>query len=141
VIGLLYRYLGGDPSDPAGRARFAADLRAVSPAAFRRSFADANDNKNRFSREELSALCPILLVAGEREPGTIRASNAALAALMPNATARFVPGAGHAWLTRAPELHVRMVEAWISGQELPAGLAPETTPWPSSQVQPLLDAR
>jgi pimeloyl-ACP methyl ester carboxylesterase len=141
VIGLLYRYLGGDPSDPAGRARFAADLRAVSPAAFRRSFADANDNKNRFSREELSALCPILLVAGEREPGTIRASNAALAALMPNATARFVPGAGHAWLTRAPELHVRMVEAWISGQELPAGLAPETTPWPSSQVQPLLDTR
>jgi pimeloyl-ACP methyl ester carboxylesterase len=141
VIGLLHRYLGGDPGDRAGRARFAADLRAVSPAAFRRSFADANDKKNRFSREELSALCPILLVAGEREPGTIRASNAALAALMPNAVARFVPGAGHAWLTRAPELHVRMVEAWISGQELPAGLAPETTQWPSSHVQPLLDTR
>jgi pimeloyl-ACP methyl ester carboxylesterase len=34
VIGLLYRALGGDPGDPAGRAGFAADLRAVSPAAF-----------------------------------------------------------------------------------------------------------
>ena len=140
VIGLLYRYLGGDPGDPAGRARFAADLRAVSPAAFRRSFADTTDTKNRFSPKELSVSCPILLVAGEHEPGTIRASNAALAALMPNVVARFVPGAGHAWLAAQPELHVRMVEAWLSGQELPAELAAETTPWPSSQVQRLLDA-
>ena len=140
VIDLLYRYLEGDRGDPAGRARFAADLRAVSPTAFRRSFADANDKKNRFSPEELSVSCPILLVAGEREPGTIRASNAALAALMPNVVARFVPGAGHAWLAAQPELHVRMVQAWISGQELPAELAFETTPWPSSQVQRLLDA-
>jgi pimeloyl-ACP methyl ester carboxylesterase len=141
TIGLIYRYLGGDPDDPAVRARFAADLRAVSPAAFRRSFADANDTKNRFSPEELRVSCPILLVAGEREPGTIRASNAALAALMPNVIARFAPGAGHAWLAADPELHVRMVQAWIRGQELPAELAPETTPWPSSQVQRLLDAR
>jgi pimeloyl-ACP methyl ester carboxylesterase len=97
--------------------------------------------QNRFSREELSVSCPILLVAGEREPGTIRASNAALAALMPNVVARFVPGAGHAWLAADPELHVRMAQAWISGQALPAELAPETTPWPSSQVQRLPDAR
>jgi hypothetical protein len=34
-----------------------------------------------------------------------------------------------------------MVQAWISGQELPAELAPETTQWPSSQVQRLLDTR
>ena len=65
-------------------------------------------------------------MAGEREPGTIRASNAAQAALMPNAHARFVPGAGHAWLAVHPALHVRMVEAWIAGQELPAELLPET---------------
>ena len=68
VIGLLYRALGGDPGDPAGRAGFAADLRAVSPAAFRRAFADANDN-HRFSRAELSAACPTLLVAGNESPG------------------------------------------------------------------------
>jgi pimeloyl-ACP methyl ester carboxylesterase len=137
VIGLLHRALGGDP---AGRDGFAADLRAVAPAAFRRAFADANDT-SRFSREELGASCPTLLVAGEREPGSIRASNAALAALMPNAVARFVPGGGHGWLAGAAELHVRMVEAWITGQELPGKLAPETTEWPSSEVQHLLDAR
>jgi pimeloyl-ACP methyl ester carboxylesterase len=120
--------------------RDGTDLRAVAPAAFRRAFADANDT-SRFSREELGASCPTLLVAGEREPGSIRASNAALAALMPNAVARFVPGGGHGWLAGAAELHVRMVEAWIAGQELPGKLAPETTEWPSSEVQHLLDAR
>jgi pimeloyl-ACP methyl ester carboxylesterase len=140
VISVLYRALGGDPGDPAGRAGFTADLRAVSPAAFRRAFADANDN-HRFSKAELSAPCPTLLVAGEREPGAVRASNAALAALMPNAVARFAPGGGHGWLAGAAELHVRMVEAWITGQELPPELAPETTQWPSSQVKRLLNAR
>ena len=140
VIGLLYRALGGDPGDPAGRAGFAADLRAVSPAAFRRAFADANDN-HRFSRAALNASCPTLLVAGEREPGAVRASNAALAALMPKAVARFAPGGGHGWLAGAAELHVRMVEAWITGQQLPPELAPETTQWPSSQVQRLLDGQ
>jgi pimeloyl-ACP methyl ester carboxylesterase len=140
VIGLLYRALGGDPGDPAGRAGFAADLGAVSPAAFRRAFADANDN-HRFSKAELRAPCPTLLVAGEREPGAVRASNAALAALMPNAVARIALGGGHGWLAGAAELHVRMVEAWITGQQLPAKLAAETTEWPSSQVQRLLDGQ
>ena len=140
VISVLYRALGGDPGDPAGRAGFAADLRSVSPAAFRRAFANANDN-HRFSKSQLGASCPTLLVAGEREPGAVRASNAALAALMPNAVARFAPGGGHGWLAGAAELHVRMVEAWITGQELPTELAPETTPWPSSQVQRLLNGQ
>jgi hypothetical protein len=80
-------------------------------------------------------------VAGEREPGAVRASNTALAALMPKAVARFAPGGGHGWLAGAAELHVRMVEAWITGQELPPELAPETTQWPSSQVQRLLDGQ
>jgi hypothetical protein len=34
-----------------------------------------------------------------------------------------------------------MTKSRISGQELPAELAPETTQWPSSQVQRLLDTR
>lgn len=38
-----------------------ADLRAASPRAFRRGFANANDT--RISREEISAVCPTLLVA------------------------------------------------------------------------------
>ena len=140
VISVLYRALGGDPDDPAGQAAFAVDLRAVSPSAFRRAFADANDN-HRFSKAELSASCPTLLVAGEREPGAVRASNASLAALMPNAVARFAPGGGHGWLAGAAKLHVRMVEAWITGQQLPAELAAETTQRPSSRVQRLLDGQ
>lgn len=117
-----------------------ADLRAASPRAFRRGFADANDT--RISQEEVSAPCPTLLVAGEREmKPPVRASNAALAALMPNAVARFAPGQGHGWLGQQPELHLRMVEAWLSGQELPSELEPETTPWPSETVQRLLDER
>jgi len=136
VIGLFARMVGVAPS---GREQFAADLRAVSPAAFRRAFAEGNDI--RISRAELRARCATLLVAGEREQRAIRASNAALAALMPDAEARFAPGRGHAWLAVDPELHGRMVQAWISGQELPAELAAETTAWPSVRVQRLLEPR
>jgi pimeloyl-ACP methyl ester carboxylesterase len=135
VIGLFARMVGVAPSD---REQFAVDLRAVSPAAFRRAFAEGNNI--RISRAELSAACPTLLVAGEREQRAIRAANAALAALMPHAEARFAPRRGHAWLAVDPELHVRMVQAWLSGQELPAELAAETTEWPALRVQRLLDA-
>jgi pimeloyl-ACP methyl ester carboxylesterase len=114
-----------------------ADLRAASPLAFRRGFAHANDT--RISPEELKASCPTLLVAGERETKPpVRASNAALAALMPNAEARFMPGQGHGWLGQEPDLHVRMVGAWVGGDELPSKLLPETTPWDSRVVERLL---
>ena len=56
---------------------------------------------------------------------------------MPHSQASSAPGCGHAWLAVDPELHVRMVQAWISGQELPA----ETTAWSSVRVQRLLEAR
>lgn len=117
-----------------------ADLRAASPRAFRRGFADANDT--RISREEVTAQCPTLLVAGEREmKPPVRASNAALAALMPNAEARFAPRLGHGWVGKEPGLHLRMVEAWLTGQEIPSELVPETTPWDASTVDRLLDRR
>ena len=60
---------------------------------------------------------------------------------MPNAAARFVPGRGHGWLGEDPELHLRMVESWITGQDLPAELKPETVSWDSAAVRRLLDAR
>ena len=85
--------------------------------------------------------CPTLLVAGEREQRAIRAANATLAALMPHAQAKFAPGRGHAWLAGDPELHVRMVQDWITSQEVPAELAAETTEWPTLRVQRLLDAQ
>jgi pimeloyl-ACP methyl ester carboxylesterase len=121
---------------PSGMDRFATDMRAASPKAFRRAFAEANSI--RISPEEVTASNPTLLVAGEREPTIVRASNAALAALMPNAIARFAPGRGHGWLAVDPEIHYRMVEAWIEGQELPAELPTETTPWSRAKVARLV---
>jgi hypothetical protein len=110
VIGLFARMVGVAAS---GRDRFAADMQAVSPRAFRRAFADGNGA--RITSQKVSAPCPTLLVAGEREATAVRAANAALAALMPNAVARFAPGRGHGWLAVEPELHYRMVAAWIAG--------------------------
>ena len=105
--------------DEAGRE----DLRASSRRAFRRAFVEGF--KSGVSRVEISAPSPTLLVAGEKET-VVRRSNAAQAVLMPNAVARFAPGLGHGWLARDPELHVRMVETWITGRDLPPELRPET---------------
>jgi pimeloyl-ACP methyl ester carboxylesterase len=96
-------------------------LRSASPAAFRRSWIEGY--RAPISRAALEAVCPTLLVAGGREHA--RESNAALAALMPNATARFVPRLGHAWFIWRPDLHVRMVQAWLRDEPLPAGLEVE----------------
>jgi pimeloyl-ACP methyl ester carboxylesterase len=98
------------------------DLRASSRRAFRRAFVEGF--RSGVSHVEIAATCPTLLVAGENET-VVRKSNAAQAALMPHAVARFAPGLGHGWVARRMELHVRMVEAWLTGQELPAELPPE----------------
>lgn len=133
VIGLFARMVGVAAS---GRDRFAADMQAVSPRAFRRAFADGNGA--RITSQKVSAPCPTLLVAGEREATAVRAANAALAALMPNAVARFAPRRGHGWLAVEPELHYRMVAAWIAGQQLPAELPTQTTVWSRVRLARLL---
>jgi pimeloyl-ACP methyl ester carboxylesterase len=94
-------------------------LRGVAPTAFRRAYLEGFTAP--LTRAELVAPCPTLLVAGEKE-ATVRASNAALAALMPHATACFVPGLSHAWFGWRRDLHVRMVEAWLGDDPLPAEL-------------------
>lgn len=104
------------------------ELRSASPSAFRRAYLEGFTAP--LTRSLLEAPCPTLLVAGEKE-ATVRASNAALAALMPHATARFVPGLGHAWFGWRRELHVRMVGAWLSGEPLPPELISEP-PSPSA---------
>lgn len=103
-------------------------LRGAAPAAFRRAYLEGFTAP--LTRAVLDAPCPTLLVAGEKE-GTVRTSNAALAALMPHAEARFVPGLDHAWFGWRHDLHVRMVEAWLGGEPLPAELVPEP-PSPSA---------
>jgi pimeloyl-ACP methyl ester carboxylesterase len=105
-----------------GLGELGETLRGAAPAAFRRAYREGFTAP--LTRAELEAPCPTLLVAGEKE-GTVRASNAALATLMPHATACFVPGLGHAWFGWRRDLHVRMVEAWLGGEPLPAGLVPE----------------
>ena len=115
VIALLSAIIG---MDEVGRQ----DLRASSRRAFWRAFVEGS--KPLVSRVEVAAPCPTLLVAGEKETA-IRSSNAALASLMPHAVARFAPGLAHGWVARAGDLHARMVEAWLTGQELPSELVPE----------------
>jgi len=105
-----------------GLGGLGTSLSGASPRAVRRAFREGYTAP--LSRKQLEAPCPTLFVAGEKER-TVRASNAAFAALMPHALADFVPGLGHAWFAWRLELHVRMVEAWLSGQDLPSGLAPE----------------
>lgn len=116
VIALFSNMIG---MDEVGRD----ELRASSRRAFRASFVEGF-GKPRAPRVEVGVPCPTLLVAGEKE-SLIRPSNAALAAVMPHAVARYAPGVPHGWLARLPELHVRMVEAWLTGQELPAELGVE----------------
>jgi pimeloyl-ACP methyl ester carboxylesterase len=129
VIAALSRSVGQIPE--ADRA----DIRLASTRAFRRSYVDAF--ATRITRAEISAPCPTLLVAGEKERA-VRPSNAALAALMPNAVARYVPGTGHGWLGVEYELHVAMVKAWLENTTLPDGLVPETMRWPEQTVQRLV---
>jgi pimeloyl-ACP methyl ester carboxylesterase len=115
VTGLFARLIG---MDEEGRA----ELRASSRRAFRGAFAEGF--RSGVSLAEVTAPSPTLLVAGEKET-VVRPANAALASLMPHAAARFAPGLSHGWLAREPRLHVRMVEAWLTGRELPSELRPE----------------
>jgi pimeloyl-ACP methyl ester carboxylesterase len=119
---------------PIGLRGLGIALRGASPAAIRRAFREGYTAP--LTRSQLEAPCPTLFVAGEKER-TVRASNAAFADLMPHAIARFVPGLSHAWFAWRPELHIQMVGAWLSGQELPSGLEPE--PASPAAVERVLD--
>lgn len=115
VVGLFSRMIA---MDEVGRD----DLRTASPRAFRGAFAEGF--RSGVSRTELAAASPTLLVAGQRETA-VRPANCALAELMPHAVARYAPGVPHGWIAREPGLHVRMVEAWLTGRPLPPELRPE----------------
>jgi pimeloyl-ACP methyl ester carboxylesterase len=121
VVALFSRIIG---MDEIGRD----DLRRASPRAFRRAFIEGS--RGGVSAVELAAASPTLLTAGEHET-VIRPSNAAQAALMSHAEARYAPGLGHGWLARRTDLHVAMVEAWLTGDELPRELARERE-WPAA---------
>jgi len=105
-----------------GLGGLGVSLRHASPRAIRRAWREGF--LSPVSAAQLRAPCPTLLVAGERET-PVRASNAAFAAGMPCAEARYVPRSGHAWFGWHPELHIQMIEAWLTDAPLPDGLVPE----------------
>ena len=110
-------------------------LRTATPEAFRRAWVEGFTAP--VSAKALTATCPTLLVGGEHE-ASVRASNAALAALMPRAEARYVRGLAHAWFVARPELHVRMVEDWLGGRPLSGELIREP-PRPAAVARVLAD--
>jgi pimeloyl-ACP methyl ester carboxylesterase len=116
VIGALSRSVGRIPEPDQ------AEIKIASRLAFLRSLADTRGT--RASRTEVRAACPTLLVAGEKETA-VRRSNAALAAVMPRAVARYVAGLGHGWLGTRMELHLDMVEAWLTAEQSPEALVAE----------------
>jgi pimeloyl-ACP methyl ester carboxylesterase len=65
---------------------------------------------------------PVLLTAGEKEYGLMKASAQALAAAIPGAKAYVVQGVGHNWPLAQPDLYTRTLRAWLTGARLPAEL-------------------
>ena len=116
--------LNRDTHDPA-------DLRAASRRAFGRAIAECFRTS-----ATIDAPCPTLLIAGEMEAGLqgadTRETNAALATLMPHGEAWYAPGLFHCWQRVTPDLHIRTVEAWVSGQALPTELRREPAPTPEA---------
>ena len=100
--------------------RFKTDFQAMSPRAFRRSFSEGMGLKCPPGIERVT--CPTLFVAGSREFRRFHESNLMMSKLMPHAECRVAPGMGHGWLAEAPDLHIRMVRAWIADEELPEEL-------------------
>lgn len=100
---------------------FKQGMLSMSPAAFRRSFVQASSMRIPSGLENV--MCRVLLVAGEREPQAVRQSQATLARMLPNAENRIAPHMGHGWLAEAPDLHIRMVRAWLQDEPLPEELA------------------
>jgi pimeloyl-ACP methyl ester carboxylesterase len=134
IIRVVARALGLNDPDEIGE--FAADLRAVDPASFRRAFAQAQ-RPDQVS-DVLTSPVPTLLLSGENELAVVHATNAALASLMPRAEARVAPGLGHGWLAVRGDLHRLAVRSWLSDAELPVGLAPEACDWSTTQPGRLL---
>jgi len=134
VARLIGRAFGVTPGD--GLDAFVAQMQAVDARSFRRAFADANDMA--ITRRLLVAPCPTLLVAGERELKHVRASNRLLSERMPHAEAWMMPGASHGWgPAQFPDVHLRMVAAWIADRQLPAELVPETAA--AESLEPLAE--
>jgi pimeloyl-ACP methyl ester carboxylesterase len=102
---------------------FKQGMLSMSPASFTRSILQANSMRQPPGLEKVG--CHVLFVAGEKEPAAVKRSNVILAGVMPNAQNCIAPGIGHGWLAEAPDLHCRMVRAWVGDEALPQELQVE----------------
>ena len=102
-------------------AEFKQGMLSMSPSSFTRSFLQANLMRLPPNLEKVT--CRVLFVAGEKEPQAVKQSQDSLTKLLPNAESYIAPGMGHGWLAEAPDLHCRMVRAWIQDEQMPEALA------------------
>jgi pimeloyl-ACP methyl ester carboxylesterase len=100
---------------------FKQGMLSMSPSSFTRSFLQASSMRLPPELEEVA--CRVLFVAGEKEPKAVKRSQASLARLLPNANSYISPGMSHGWLAESPDLHCRMVQAWIQNEKMPEALA------------------
>jgi len=118
---LVIRTIAGMLKIPSDEYKgFREGMLSMSPSSFTRSFIQANEMLIPPGFENVANR--VLFVAGEREPGPVRQSQASLAQRLPNAESRIAPRMGHGWLAEAPDLHLRMVRAWLQDKPLPQEL-------------------
>ncbi len=106
---------------PDRRDQFYREFRMLD----RRSFARAARHALGVRLRNTTFRGPVLLLAGAREIGAARVSNATLARLLPEASAWYLPGSWHAWVGTNPDLHRATVAAFLRGRPLPSGLKVE----------------
>ncbi|WP_052351938.1 alpha/beta fold hydrolase [Deinococcus pimensis] len=104
------------------RAQFEADQQAMTAETLRAVMREGAGF--RVPRELSEVDVPALALVGTREAAVNRASALALARGMRRGRALSVPGGGHAWLARQPDLLVRTLLAFWSDSALPHELVP-----------------
>jgi pimeloyl-ACP methyl ester carboxylesterase len=67
----------------------------------------------------LPGAAPVLVMAGQNEPGILRGSMADIVRALPGARGYRAPKVGHLWNLQAPELFNRTLRAWIEDRPLP----------------------
>lgn len=117
VIKIIARMTKISEDDYAG---FKEGMLLMSPSSFTRSFTEAISMRQPPGLNDV--VNPVLFVSGEKEPEAVRQSNIILSKIMQNAQCRMIDGMGHGWLAEAPDLHCRMVRAWLSDDVLPEEL-------------------
>ena len=89
----------------------------VSRATARRMFDDVTTGGVPHGLADFTA--PLLAVAGEREPWSIRASLHVIQDVAPHAAVRLVPGMHHIWNVEDVDLFNETMRRWLDGQVNP----------------------